>query len=759
MTPALFGIRHLSPGAAWHLVRLLEERQPDLVLVEGPSDLNGLMEPICRSGSVPPIAMMAYSQTAPIRTILYPFAEYSPEYQAILWAHRNQKACRFMDLPSSVFLAFEEKREKERQEPSPSDGKEESTGEPRISVYDRLAQLSGEPDEDSWWERRFEHTRSQDAYRQGAAEFGRQLRELSQDSPWSQAENQIREAYMKRMIVEAQKEIPAEKIVAVTGAYHVAGLEACAPMTDQELSELPQLPCLNTLMPYSYYRLSSLSGYGAGNKAPAYYEAVWEELQCGDPMRTAYFYLSGMAEEQRKRGNLASSAEVIEAVRLSGTLAKMRGSDIPTLQDLRDGAVTCMGHGNFSEISVSAAGLEIGTKIGRLPEGVSRTSVQEDFYRLLKDLKLDSYRTSVGKELELDLRENTRVKTEKAAFLDLERSFFLHRLAALGIHFAQKQAVRQDKGTWAERWVLQWTPEAEIEIVESALKGDTVELAAAFSFRERLEETPSISQAASVIADACLCGMAGTVGSATSVLQGLAVDSASLAEIAETAGSLSATVRYGSIRRLDPAPLVPVLQQLFLRACLILPTSCQCNHAASEAVLKAMGALNEIAVAHEEVSQEAWSQALSEVSNRDDLNTRASGYAAAILLERGQMDSALLSQEMNRRLSKGIPADLGAGWFEGLAKKNRYALIARLSLWEQLSTYIETLDDEEFKRALVFLRRAFSEFSAQERNEIAENLGEIWGCNAQQVSELLNGDLSQQEQEALSGLEDFDFDM
>ena len=72
------------------------------------------------------------------------------------------------------------------------------------------------------------------------------------------------------------------------------------------------------------------------------------------------------------------------------------------------------------------------------------------------------------------------------------------------------------------------------------------------------------------------------------------------------------------------------------------------------------------------------------------------------------MDSQELGREVERRLSKGIPAELGAGWFEGLSMKNHYALIARLTLWEKLNDYLDTLDDEEFKRALLFLRRAFA---------------------------------------------------
>ena len=84
-------------------------------------------------------------------------------------------------------------------------------------------------------------------------------------------------------------------------------------------------------------------------------------------------------------------------------------------------------------------------------------------------------------------------------------------------------------------------------------------------------------------------------------------------------------------------------------------------------------------------------------------------------------------------------------------------MIMRLSLWEQLDDYLQQLDDEDFKRALVFLRRAFAEFSANEKSDIAENLGEIWGVNPQQMADLLMRDTTEAEQEILDGLDDFDF--
>lgn len=793
-----FGIRHLSPAGACYVREFLDQLQPAYVLIEGGSDLTPLLSELTRKDVVLPAAIMAYSETVPIQTLLYPFAEYSPEYQAACWAFEHGKLCRLIDLPSSVFLAFEQKKAERAAKMTPAlEEKEQAAGEtrianeeekelpseefPEVNLYDRLEELTGE-DQESYWERKFEHCADYTEYQEAAQEYGKQLRIWSADTPLEWAETLLRERYMKYEIEQAQKEAgELENIAVITGAFHVEGLFTAEPMTKQEIKQLPSLPCKSTLMPYSYYRLSKRSGYGAGNKAPAYYELLWKVLQkandrqkdkqtenllkrkevsykTGNSNRletsAAVDYFCALAEFQRTYGHLVSSAEVIEAVRLSTALAGMMGSSVPVLADLRDAAVTCMGHGKFSEISLAAASVEIGSKIGSLPEGVSRTLIQDDFYRQLKDLKLEKYKTAIAEPLELDLRENMRVKTEKAAFLDLNRSFFLHKLLVLEVSFVKQQERKQENATWAESFVLQWTPEAEIQLIEATLKGDTIELAAAAILQEKLENGTTIGISAEVIDQASLCGMPELLLAAVSRLQELSIDSVSLIEIGEAVEHLSSVIQYGTIRRIDSEPLKPVLWQMLYRACLILEESCRCNNDAIADILLAIERCNTAFIQLDFVEAGPWEEGLIQLSNADDINTQASGFATAILLERGKISEELLAAEVERRLSPGIPADLGAGWFEGLAKKNRYALITRLSLWKKLTEYIEILDEEEFRRALVFLRRAFSEFNSREKCEIGENLGELWGLNAETVSEAVNQGVQEEE---LSGLDDFDF--
>lgn len=755
--PHIFGVRHLSPGGAYHLLQFLDEIKPTAVLIEGPSDANSQIAYFTAKDTKPPLAILAYTEELPVRTLLYPFAVYSPEYQALLWAGKHGAHAEFIDLPSGVFLPLEEQRGEEQEASQKNDAASNSfTGE---AIYEKWAKLAGEEDYDSYWEYNFEHNLKQDVYRLTAHEFGKSLRELLEDDPYEVAKNLVREAYMRsriRKTIAAGHE--ADKIVVVTGAYHASALADLELPGDEEWKKLPRIKTRLTLMPYSYYRLSSRSGYGAGNNAPAYYGMMWECMTRKDFAQLSAQYLARIASYLRESGTHRSSAEVIEGLRLANVLAALHAGSAPALRDLRDAAVICLGYGDLSVVAEAIAHTEIGTAIGSLPEGVSRTSIQDDFYRELKRLKLEKYKSTVAMTLNLDLRENRRVKSEEAAFLDLNRSFFLHRLKVLNISFQQFSPSFQQSATWAESWVLRWTPEAEIELVEAILRGETVELATAFIFKERLEKSSSIRAAAEVIREACECGMPEAMEQARATLQRLAVDSGSFNDISLAAFDLSLVISYGDIRKFDTSFLIPLLQQLFLRGALLMLDATSCDNSAAKVVLESIHRLNTIALEHSAlIDEDLWVKKLKELSDADDRNPLLSGYACSILLERNLLDGETLSWEVSRRLSPGIDADLGAGWFEGLSMRNHYALLAKMSLWEQLAAYVASLDEEQFKRALVFLRRAFGAFGSAEKRCISENLGEIWGVR-EEVSDLLSRELNEEELEKINSLDDFDFD-
>jgi len=784
--PHIFGVRHLSPAAAWHLRQLLDRVRPKLVLIEGSDDADELIPHIVSPKSKLPIAILAYTADAPVRTFVYPLATYSPEYQALVWCRENKAKARFMDLPASVFLGLmdrddgtkvlekdkpEEPEQKEKDKPTLAQtlGVDEEENEvppiveekvKRDSVYHKIAALAGEPDYETYWERHFEQLRADDTYLNAARSYGAELRSMEDFSTRHSAENLVREAYMRRKIQQAiAGGFKPEQIVVVTGAFHATALgPELPPMTDEELEKLRKRESKMTLMPYSFFKLSSQSGYGAGNHAPAYFEMVWNGFNKNLAASLPTLFLTNVVRELRTAGTFRSTAEVIEGVRLAEAMAGLKNS-LPTLRELQDAAVTLLGQGDPAVVRESLLRVEVGTAIGALAKGVSQTSIQDDFYRELTRLKLDPFKASVKRELDLDLRENRRVKTVEAAFLDLHRSSFLHRLAVLEVGFGQQLTVRQEGTTWAERWALQWTPEAEIAIVEAVLLGETIELAVAFKFKQRLEGCASIADAAIIIRQACECGMGASIELARQTLQRLANDSADFTALASATYELGLVIRYGDVRQFDAEPLKPLLEQLFLEGALSLVGASNCDLASAKKMVGGMNELNKVALDYTSLIDEAlWISELQKLARADHLNPLLSGYACALLVERSLISNDELAKEVSRRLSPGISADLGAGWFEGLAQRNRYALLTRLALWEQLANYVASLTDDEFKRALVFLRRAFGNFSPAEKRSITENLGEIWGANPDTVSEVLSEALTEKEKKKLDELSDFNFE-
>src|ERR1017187_1565071 len=105
-SPHFFGVRHLSPAAAWHLRQLLDRVRPKLVLIEGSDDAGELIPHIVSHKAKWPIPILAYPADAPVRTFVYPLATYSPKYQTLVWCRENKAKVRFMDLPASVFLGL-----------------------------------------------------------------------------------------------------------------------------------------------------------------------------------------------------------------------------------------------------------------------------------------------------------------------------------------------------------------------------------------------------------------------------------------------------------------------------------------------------------------------------------------------------------------------------------------------------------------------------------------------------------------------------
>ncbi|GAA3229342.1 DUF5682 family protein [Dactylosporangium siamense] len=147
--PLLLGVRHHGPGSARAVRRALAAFQPDVILIEGPPEADPLVPFAGDEDMRAPVALLAYPADNPdpkLRASFWPFAEFSPEWQAIRWAVACEIPVRFIDLPAAVRLASGTPAA-----PTPADDTV------RIDPIGALAEAAGYDDPERWWEDVVEH--------------------------------------------------------------------------------------------------------------------------------------------------------------------------------------------------------------------------------------------------------------------------------------------------------------------------------------------------------------------------------------------------------------------------------------------------------------------------------------------------------------------------------------------------------------------------------------------------------------------------
>lgn len=101
-TLGYFGIRHHGPGCARSLRKALDALRPDCVLIEGPAGAEAMVEHLRDARLQPPVALLSYGVDDPQLAVFHPYAEFSPEWQAMRWAVEQGATVRFIDVPAGA---------------------------------------------------------------------------------------------------------------------------------------------------------------------------------------------------------------------------------------------------------------------------------------------------------------------------------------------------------------------------------------------------------------------------------------------------------------------------------------------------------------------------------------------------------------------------------------------------------------------------------------------------------------------------------
>ena len=729
-----FPVRHHSPRATAALHAFLTEIQPRLVLIEGPSDASSLIDVICDDETEPPVAILGYRTAGEPGSSLWPLASYSPEYAALRWARQHEVATAFIDIPTGQSLA--DSSPVEPVEPVETEISEPEQGAPVSNLYEACARARGYRSFEEFWEASFEAPRYEpQQFREALLAFA----ELSR----SAGDRQIhlaRDAYMASCVA---KEVDAgaspETIVAVVGAAHAAALLS-GDVDFALLDELPEaVPTAVTLIPFSFPRLAEQAGYGAGNRGPVYYQKA-HDASC-DFRRAGLEVLIEFAEQLRLRGFSASMADTIEAYRLAIVLSQMRDKAEPGLDEIREAAIATMGRGEDAAAELLWP-LVIGRKLGKVASRIGRNSLQEEFWREVKERNLPQH----------DAPESFTLKLNNE--IEVATSVFLHRLRVSEVPYAAylgSQRFGTSAGTTQEvepggyealtrareTWEAQWSPATDASLVEKIALGDTLEHVVTRELRARLELASSTGAAADVLLESVVAGAPQTVNEALRVSEQLAAADEDLPSLAHACRSLSGLVSYGTSRALSKVgddAIRTLCVRTFNRALLRVAPACVGDDEAVAPVKQGLRTLHEVALSQPLVDKESWFQVARDIAESYAVNPSVSGLCYGLLYLAQVMDAEDVVLVIEQRLSDASEPERAAAFLEGFLQVNAMVLVKTRAVVESLDRYLTSIPTERFRDTVPLLRRALCVLGATERRYLLENIIALRNLGGQAVA-------------------------
>lgn len=791
MSVTLLGIRHHGPGSCRHVVQYLNELKPDLILLEAPSDVAPMLDfvptltqaqesplppalsqkaedkPEVKEGEPkpqslpdmlrPPVALMAYQSDQPKNSAFYPFAEFSPEWQTMLYGKEHRVEVRPFDLPLSYTLAMraeqmaqeeaaaaqaaaqlaqetekaateqvaeqgqgpaaealtsESELQDEAQGAEPADAEAQDSPEHLVAdPFDYLAELEGMTDGEQWWESRIEQRlESKDIF--AAVELA--VTALRENLPeHSSKRDLVREAWMRKELRAALKEVGAEgKIAVVCGAWHVPALAQLASFKVKDdnalIKELPKPLNKNkvgiTWIPWTYSRLSYYSGYGAGINAPGWYHHVFLH-----PDDDGTLWLTHVAEVLRGEGFDISVAHVMEAVRLARTLAALRGLNHPTLAEFNEAVTTVMGMGDDVILRSVARALVIADRIGTIPSKVPMVPLLADVTATQKHLR-QPFVEGI-KEVILDLRKP----------LDLERSVFFHRLNLLGIAWAKEEEA-SGRGTFKEKWQLEYRPELIVHIIEHAIYGNTLLEAVPNYVQAQMQEHPELKFITKLLEQVMTCDLPDLVAQMSARINDLAAQASDMRVLLESLPPLCAVVRYGNVRKFDFSAVRDMLETMLTR--INVGGFLMCININDDAARELKDHLGQVNLALNTLNDEAcskiWHDFITKVQASGKVHPLISGCTTRLMRDHHTITNELILQALSYYSSVGnTPNDI-AFWFEGFLENSGTVLLLDDVLWGLVNSFICTLDDESFAQVLPILRRTFATFEQHERTKLGQ---------------------------------------
>ncbi|HEY7122784.1 MAG TPA: DUF5682 family protein [Ktedonobacterales bacterium] len=748
-----FPIRHHSPACAWHLERLISERKPRAVLIEGPRDATALLPHLANPATKAPIAIYTTfvdttnrlgqpkpEKSKPARfSAYYPMADYSPELVAIRTGVTAGAEVRFIDLTFPEMVLAEHGQQQKQQARSLLD--EQYLRQSRF--LKALCERTGTRDPDDLWDHLYEtnfQQLSSEEFIKGVETYCALSRADYTTEMLEREGNIAREAAMAAEI-KAETERGDGLILVVTGGFHTPALRERleAARSGGATSETVPGEAQTLLMRYGFVQLDRLNGYASGMPSPGFYQRIWEHLHqetatdVPPAARTAAEFIVELGRVSREKAPGLSPADEIAALDQTRRLAGFRQHPQPTREDLLDGI-----RSSFVKGAADAEGglvldqarvLLAGSRIGDLPPDVGVAPLVDDFRRAAAQNGLD-ISILYHKEKTLELYKSTSHRAT---------SHFFYRLDYLGVPFGRRLkgpdfVAGRDLERITEVWRFCWSPDTESKLTEQSLYGGTLEEATANLLQHGLDEADEKGQGrrsdvtAAQLLHACRMGLQRLAPELLARTAALIAEDASFVSLVNTAGQL--LLLHSSREPLEAhtlTGLTTIANTAYQRACYLLPNLAGTSEQEEQATLDALNALQQVALS---LGDQPNSHLLLRTGLRDLLdnaqaNPAIRGGALGALHTDGQLDDEELVRHVSGHLEKDGPVFL-----RGLLRTNRPCLWQVRPLLEALNQTVCDWDESQFVKLLPDLRLAFADLTAHEADLVARTVAEQVGARS-----------------------------
>ena len=698
----------------------LAEQRPDVVLIEGPPEADGLVALAADEEMRPPVALLGYVPGEPQQAAFWPFAVFSPEWQAIGYALGAGVPVRFCDLPAAHQLAMADR----------------DVPPARTDPVAELAAAAGYDDPERWWEDVVEHVPGSAVFDALAEAIGI----LRADAAEPDSRDAIREAHMRKVLRRTVRD-GFERIAVICGAWHVPALRDLPPAAadDRLLRGLPKVKASLTWVPWTYGRLSYASGYGAGVRSPGWYDHLF--CSPGQPVER---WLAKAAAVLRDEGIPASSAHVIESVRLAEALAALRGRPLAGLEEVTEAAHSVLCEGSDLLTALIQRRLVVGERLGTVPPATPMVPLQRDLQDQQRHLRLRP--EAEPRDYDLDLRKPN----------DLARSRLLYRLALLQVAWGTPQQSRTANiGTFRESWQLTWRPELDLALIEASMWGSTVAAAAAQRARSIAAGATALDELTALTERCLLADLGDALPAVLAAVRDRAALEGDVTHLMAALPALVRAARYGDVRGTDPARLGEVAIEMITRICAGLPVAvASLDETAAHAMRERIDAVNSATgLLADGASRDRWLDTLAVLARGDDPPdpparawpggttppdppARAwppgallliSGRLTRLLLDAGRITTDEAGVRMSRALSAAAPAPAAAGWAEGFLAGSGLLLVHDDKLLALADGWLAGLSADTFAAVLPALRRTFGGFAPPERRAIGQQAARLDG--------------------------------